>query len=388
MTDMNQNIQPTDARDVIQRLTQAFGKLPQVLAVVLGGSRAAATSDVASDYDLYVYTVWEVPVDFRRTLLGESAEIDNRFWEPGDEWSDPSTGTHIDIMYRSPEWIEGQIERILSRHEASLGYTTCFWYNIVHSEALLDPRGWYQGLQNRGRVAYPEGLRRAVLMKNWPVLRRNHSSYRHQIEVALNRGDIVSAQHRVTAFLASFFDVWFALERKPHPGEKRLLSHLSEPWGSLVRALTEASSGTLLKHIDALVDRVDAKLIEEGIFVANGRIEHAAAWVSDLERACAFYQRWFGATIGPQYVSSTRPFTSRFLALSSGARLELMNLPGETPRMAHIAVSLGSRDAVDRLVAAMRAAGVAIARGPRVTGDGYYEAVVSDTEGNLVEITA
>ena len=65
-----------------------------------------------------------------------------------------------------------------------------------------------------------------------------------------------------------------------------------------------------------------------------------------------------------------------------------MNLPGETPRMAHIAVSLGSRDAVDRLVAAMRASGVVIARGPRVTGDGYYEAVVSDTEGNLVEITA
>src|SRR5271169_1392665 len=97
MSDMNQNIQPTDTRDVMQRLTQAFGKLPQVLAVVLGGSRAAATSDVASDYDLYVYTVREVPVDFRRTLLGESAEIDNRFWEPGDEWSDPSTGTHCEV---------------------------------------------------------------------------------------------------------------------------------------------------------------------------------------------------------------------------------------------------------------------------------------------------
>jgi len=45
-------------------------------------------------------------------------------------------------------------------------------------------------------------------------------------------------------------------------------------------------------------------------------------------------------------------------------------------------------DLVTLGVAAMRAAGVAIARGPRVTGDGYYEAVVSDTEGNLVEITA
>ena len=207
MTDTNQSMPPTGERDVIQHLTQAFAKLPQVLAVVLAGSRAAATSDPASDYDLYVYTVREVPVSFRRTLLGESAEIDNRFWEPGDESSDPSSGAQIDIMYRSPEWIEAQVERVLSRHEASLGYTTCFWYNVVHSEALFDPRGWYQGLQNRARIAYPEGLRRAVLMKNWPVLRRNHSSYRHQIEVALIRGDIVSVQHRLTAFLASFFDV-------------------------------------------------------------------------------------------------------------------------------------------------------------------------------------
>jgi lactoylglutathione lyase len=225
-------------------------------------------------------------------------------------------------------------------------------------------------------------------MKNWPVLRRNHSSYRHQIEVALNRGDIVSVQHRATAFLASFFDIWFALERKPHPGEKRLVSHLPEPWVSLVRALTEASPETLLAHIDGLVDCVDAKLIEEGIFAAAGRVEHAAAWVSDLERACNFYQRWFGATIGPKYVSTTRPFTSCFLTLSSGARLELMNTPVDAPKMAHIAVSLGSRDAVDRLVDAMRAAGVTITRGPRVTGDGYYEAVVNDTEGNLLEITA
>ena len=381
-------MQPTDARDLMQHLTQAFGNLPQVLAVILAGSRAAATSDLGSDFDLYVYAVHEVPVEFRRTLLGEGAEIDNRFWEPGDEWTDPSTGMQIDIMYRSPAWIEGQLDRVLSRHEAALGYSTCFWYNVVHSEALFDPRGWYQELQSRGRVAYPEELRRAVLMKNWPVLRRNHSSYRRQIELALHRGDIVSIQHRVTAFLASFFDVWFALERKPHPGEKRLLSHLPEPWCSLVQALTEASPEMLLTHIDALMDRVDAKLLAEGIFVAAGRIEHAAAWVSDLDRACGFYQRWFGAVIGPKYVSTTRPFTSCFLALSSGARLELMNMPAETPRMAHIAVSLGSRDAVDRLVRAMLAAGVTIARGPRVTGDGYYEAVVTDTEGNLVEITA
>jgi len=82
--------------------------------VVLAGSRAVATSDLGSDFDLYEYAVCEVPIEFRRTLLGENAEIDNRFWEPGDEWSDPSTGAQIDIMYRSPEWIEEQLNRVIA----------------------------------------------------------------------------------------------------------------------------------------------------------------------------------------------------------------------------------------------------------------------------------
>jgi lactoylglutathione lyase len=117
------------------------------------------------------------------------------------------------------------------------------------------------------------------------------------------------------------------------------------------------------------------------------QIEHAAAWVSDLERARAFYERWFRATAGTKYSSSKRNFTSYFLSLGSGARLELMTSPGEVPRHAHVALSVGSRDAVDRLVKEMEAAGVHIVGEPRVTGDGYYEASVTDTEGNLLEIT-
>jgi lactoylglutathione lyase len=118
------------------------------------------------------------------------------------------------------------------------------------------------------------------------------------------------------------------------------------------------------------------------------KIEHAASWVSDLERASSFYERWFGATKGPKYSSAKRPFNSYFLSLGSGARLELMTTPGEAPRMAHIAISLGSREAVDRLVDEMKAATVNIVSNPRLTGDGYYEAVITDSEGNLVEITS
>jgi lactoylglutathione lyase len=128
--------------------------------------------------------------------------------------------------------------------------------------------------------------------------------------------------------------------------------------------------------------------VEEGIVFPTGQIEHAAVWVSDLERGRAFYEHWFKATAGEKYSSSKRDFTSYFLSLGSGARLELMTSPGEAPRLAHIAVSVRSRDAVDRLVKAMEAAGVQIVTGPRLTGDGYYEASVIDTEGNLIEITS
>ena len=132
----------------------------------------------------------------------------------------------------------------------------------------------------------------------------------------------------------------------------------------------------------------DARLAEDGLLYPIGQIEHAAVWVSDLERARGFYERWFKATAGPKYSSSKRAFTSYFLSLGSGARLELMTSPGEAARPAHLAVSVGSREAVDRLVKAMEAAGVHIMSGPRLTGDGYYEAVVTDTEGNLLEITS
>ena len=131
-----------------------------------------------------------------------------------------------------------------------------------------------------------------------------------------------------------------------------------------------------------------AELGKIGLLTPIGQIDHAAAWVSDLERARAFYERWFKATAGPKYSSSKRDFQSCFLSLGSGARLELMTSRADAPRPAHLAISVGSRAAVDHLVKAMEAAGVRIVSEPRLTGDGYYEAVIADSEGNLIEITS
>lgn len=124
-------------------------------------------------------------------------------------------------------------------------------------------------------------------------------------------------------------------------------------------------------------------------------IEHVALWTLNLDRLRAFYERYFGATANALYRSRRRSFESYFLTFASGARLELMRLEGvdepRSPRAlgyAHLAVSVGSQGAVDDLVARLRADGHPVLSEPRTTGDGYYEGVVADPDGNEIEITA
>jgi len=247
----------------VRRIAGRLFEFPTVHAVVLAGSRGTGRSDSDSDYDLYVYADQEIPSDSRRSLLGNEAEIGNRFWEPGDEAREPSTGIGLDIMYRSPRWIEDQLDRVLLRHEASIGYSTCFWFNVLHSTILFDRDSWYGRLQARARLPYPDSLRRAIVTKNWPILRRNQSSYRHQIDLAVRREDTFSILHRTSALLASFFDIWFALERSPHPGEKRLLGCLPDEWSRRVSNVLESQPSQLLEAIDKLLDPLDERLRTE-----------------------------------------------------------------------------------------------------------------------------
>jgi lactoylglutathione lyase len=127
------------------------------------------------------------------------------------------------------------------------------------------------------------------------------------------------------------------------------------------------------------------------------RLEHVALWTPDLERMRSFYERYFEGRAGDQYRSQTRAgFRSYFLIFpDGGSRLELMTAPearasAGPPAVgyAHVALTVGSRADVDALAARMRHDGVRILSPPRLTGDGYYEAVVEDPDGNAVEITA
>ncbi|HET7095512.1 MAG TPA: hypothetical protein VFI22_18620, partial [Thermomicrobiales bacterium] len=76
----------------------------------------------------------------------------------------------------------------------------------------------------RGAPAGRLRSERAIVAKNHPILREARSRYRTPIQQAIDRRDAVSIQHRITALLASCFDVLFAINAVPHPGEKRLLA--------------------------------------------------------------------------------------------------------------------------------------------------------------------
>jgi lactoylglutathione lyase len=128
------------------------------------------------------------------------------------------------------------------------------------------------------------------------------------------------------------------------------------------------------------------------------RIEHVAFWTEDLERLADFYRKYFGAEPGPKYVNAAKGFESRFLKFESGARIEVMKSTTVNPLkiergaqrmgLAHLALSVGSRQRVAELTRDLQAGGYEIVDGPRQTGDGYFESVVLDPDGNRIEISA
>jgi hypothetical protein len=150
-----------------------------------------------------------------------------------------------------------------------VGYSTCFWANALYSEVLYDKERWFARLQERARAAYPEELRAAIVAKNWPILRSTLSSYRHQLARAIERDDAVSIQHRITAALASYFDIVFAVNRIPHPGEKRLLAMVEQRcelrppnFARDVRRLLREDS---VAAYDAVMDGLDELLRTAGL---------------------------------------------------------------------------------------------------------------------------
>lgn len=126
-------------------------------------------------------------------------------------------------------------------------------------------------------------------------------------------------------------------------------------------------------------------------------IEHLAIWVDNLELMRSFYEKYFSAVSCKKYTNTKKQFNPYFLSFEDGgARIELMHRPDIEKNnflrhtikgYTHIAIAAGSKEKVNQITEQLRLDGYKIIGEPRTTGDGYYESVILDPEGNSIEIT-
>lgn len=209
----------------MEQFFQELSALEQVEAIALGGSRAGSDFDEKSDYDVYVYCREPIPEDMRGIFLQKYCsriEIGNHFWEYEDNCV-LKCGVDIDILYRDLDAFTKGISEVVDEYGAHNGYTTCMWHNLCTCKIIYDRDGRLTALQGKYRIPYPKQLKENIIRRNMDLLRYAMPAYEVQVAKAVRRNDMVSINHRIAEFLASYFDVIFAYNELTHPGEKRLV---------------------------------------------------------------------------------------------------------------------------------------------------------------------
>ena len=210
----------------VNELFKEFGNIPQVEAIALGGSRATGRNDEKSDYDVYIYISELIDENIRKEILNKYCkymEIGNSFWELEDDVT-LKDGIDMDIIYRNMNEFGNTVKSVVEDCNSWNGYTTCLWHNLITSKIVVDKNGKLKAMQDKFNIAYPQKLKANIVKNNLKLLNGILPSFDMQIKKAQKRGDLVSVNHRVTEFLASYFDIIFALNEMTHPGEKRMQS--------------------------------------------------------------------------------------------------------------------------------------------------------------------
>lgn len=252
---------------MVDQLFAELSALPQIEAIALGGSRAGTHYDKMSDYDVYVYCTEFIPEALRHGILSKYCsymEIGNHFWEYEDNCT-LRNGIDIDILYRNLDNFVADVSSVVESFHARNGYTTCMWHNLNTCKILYDRTGRLDAAKKRFLVPYPEALRQDIITRNWSLLRTAMPAYELQIAKAAKRGDLVSVNHRVSAFMESYFDLLFALNQVTHPGEKRLIQLCRETC-SILPANFEENLTALFAHMytspNVIADDLDRILTE------------------------------------------------------------------------------------------------------------------------------
>lgn len=210
---------------MIEELFEKFSLYPEVEAIAIGGSRAGECFDEKSDYDVYVYCTELLSEESRKNTLSSFCnvmEIGNHFWEYEDNCI-LKNNVDIDIIYRNLDEFLAGVSSVVFGHQVHNGYTTCMWHNLKTCRIIYDRTGRLQAAKDKYSIDYPLQLKKNIIEHNMTLLKNGLPCYENQIKKAVSRGDLVSVNHRVAEFMASYFDIIFAANGVTHPGEKRLV---------------------------------------------------------------------------------------------------------------------------------------------------------------------
>lgn len=219
----------------IKELIQEMSTIDEIEAIALAGSRAINLDDKLSDYDVCVYYKKPIDSDKRKNILNKYCkymEIENKYWETEDDCI-LNNGTIIEFIYRDIAGFEENLKSVVIDGNAYNGYTTCMWDNLLNCKILFDRNNILKDLKKRYDIPYPKKLEDNIIKKNLELLDGYIPSFSDQIKKASKRGDIVSVNHRITEFLASYFDLIFAYNKVTHPGEKRMIENCIRKCNSL-----------------------------------------------------------------------------------------------------------------------------------------------------------
>ena len=264
---------------LMENIVAEFQQIETVEAIGLGGSLANDSYDSLSDIDLYIILNEIIPIELRMNIIQKfnpsKSNLNLSFWDPGDEWIDGNSGIEVDMIYWRISWIEDQINKVLALYQASIGYSTSFWFTIQNLKILFDRNGWLKKIKEKCNRPYPLELKKAIIAKNHPILRNVIPSYYGQLLKAVERDDQISVNHRITAFFMSYFDVLFALNELPNPGEKRVLIYALENCRKLPADFQKNIDSILhfkfennthfFESLNEIIDNIDHLLNLEGI---------------------------------------------------------------------------------------------------------------------------
>jgi hypothetical protein len=255
---------------ILEPVVASVAGMPGVVAVSLGGSFAAGLADEASDLDLHVY--WRAPLagaalrTERLAAVADPGSVKAEILTWGLEDHFALRGRHAELIYVSLDDLLIEVDQAYGDGLTGEGFTTASLYYVANGRPLHDPTGELAALRARLLAAYPEATRRRLLASHPELLR----VYLAQLRRAQARVDLLYVQHRRYTVQMVFFNALFALNRRYHPGEKRLLVHAERcalrPADCVARwthvAWLAADDPALAEALGGLVDDL-CELIEE-----------------------------------------------------------------------------------------------------------------------------